>query len=79
VSQPVLVDYIIHFQRPAGKTSAKVHKLKQAVLQNGSLSLKKRHKLKGDATTFRLVPGAHRLEIQVNGQVRGGVDFDLLG
>ncbi len=76
--QPVLVDYIIHFQRPAGKTSAKVHKLKQAVLKGGSLTLSKRHKLKGDATTFRLVPGAHRLEIQVNGRVRNGVDFDLL-
>ncbi len=34
---PVLVDYIIHFQRPGGKTSAKVHKLKQAVLRGGTL------------------------------------------
>ncbi len=77
--QPVLVDYIIHFQRPGGKTSAKVHKLKQAVLKDGKLRLDKRHKLKGDATTFKLVPGAHRLEVQVNGRVRAGIDFDLLG
>ena len=76
--QPVLVDYIIHFQRPGGKISPKVHKLKQAELKDGSLTLSKRHKLKGNATTFKLVPGAHRLEIQVNGQVRGGVDFELL-
>lgn len=76
--QPVLVDYIIHFQRPGGKTSAKVHKLKQAALRSGSLSLSKKHKLKGNATTFKLVPGAHRLEIQVNGRVRAGVDFKLL-
>ncbi|MBO9444855.1 hypothetical protein [Ruegeria sp. R14_0] len=76
--QPVLVDYIVHFQRPGGKTSAKVHKLKQAALKEGALTLSKRHKLKGDATTFKLVPGAHRLEIQVNGQVRTGVDFELL-
>ncbi|WP_170572068.1 hypothetical protein [Ruegeria atlantica] len=76
--QPVLVDYIVHFQRPGGKTSAKVHKLKQTALCDGTLNLSKKHKLKGNATTFKLVPGAHRLEIQVNGQVRAAVDFDLL-
>ncbi|GAA6158203.1 hypothetical protein NBRC116589_03770 [Ruegeria sp. HU-ET01832] len=77
--QPVLVDYIIHFQRPGGKTSAKVHKLKQTALRDGALTLSKTHKLKGNATTFKLVPGPHRLEVQVNGQVRAAVDFDLLG
>ncbi|CUJ88313.1 DNA alkylation repair enzyme [Ruegeria denitrificans] len=77
--QPVLVDYIIHFQRPGGKTSAKVHKLKQTALRNGALSLTKKHKLKGNATTFKLVPGVHQLDIQVNGRVRTSVDFDLLG
>lgn len=76
---PVLVDYIIHFQRPGGKTSAKVHKLKQAVVKDGGLTLRKRHKLKGDATTFKLVPGAHLLQVQVNGRVRAETEFDLLG
>jgi 3-methyladenine DNA glycosylase AlkC len=76
---PVLVDYIIHFQRPGGKTSAKVHKLKQAVVKEGGLTLRKRHKLKGDATTFKLVPGAHLLQVQVNGRVRAETEFDLLG
>lgn len=76
--QPVLVDYIVHFQRPGGKITAKVHKLKQTDLEHGKLRLVKRHKLKGDASTFRLVPGLHRLDIQVNGKVRAGVDFDLL-
>lgn len=76
--QPVLVDYIIHFQRPGGKTSAKVHKLKQSELKNGSLTLKKTHKLKGNASTFTLIPGTHRLEIQVNGRVRTAVEFELL-
>lgn len=76
---PVLVDYIIHFQRPGGKTSAKVHKLKQALVKGGALTLRKRHRLKGDATTYRLVPGAHLLQVQVNGRVRAEVEFDLLG
>ncbi|SDW34162.1 3-methyladenine DNA glycosylase AlkC [Ruegeria halocynthiae] len=76
--QPVLIDYIVHFQRPGGKISPKVHKLKQAELADGRLSVTKRHKLKGNATTFKLVPGPHRLEVQVNGRVRTGVEFELL-
>jgi 3-methyladenine DNA glycosylase AlkC len=77
---PVLVDYLVHFHRPAGRDSVKVFKLKQGVARAGApLKLEKKHKLKGDATTFRLVPGAHRLEIQVNGVVRAGTGFELLG
>ncbi|GGH29917.1 3-methyladenine DNA glycosylase AlkC [Cribrihabitans marinus] len=72
----VLVDYVIHFQRPGGKVSAKVHKLKQAACR-GELRLAKTHRLKADATTFRLVPGPHRVEVMVNGRVRasGEVEF----
>ncbi len=77
---PVLVDYVIHFRRPSGKVSPKVFKLKQAVTHGRvPLTLTKRHRLKGDATTFKLVPGPHRLDIQVNGVVRASVGFDLLG
>ncbi|AHD01296.1 hypothetical protein [Leisingera methylohalidivorans] len=75
---PVLVDYILHFQRPGGKTSAKVFKLKQARITGGMLELGKRHRLKGDATTFKLVPGPHRIELMVNGKVRAGAAFELL-
>ncbi len=76
--QAVLVDYIVHFQRPGGKISPKVHKLKQARLKHGALTLSKTHKLKGNATTFKLTPGAHLLEIQVNGVVRASIPFELL-
>ncbi|WP_264213108.1 hypothetical protein [Leisingera thetidis] len=75
---PVLVDYILHFQRPGGKASAKVFKLKQARITGGVLELGKKHKLKGDATTFKLVPGPHRIELMVNGKVRAGAEFELL-
>lgn len=77
--QPVLVDYRLHFQRPGGKVSAKVFKLKQASLNNGQLSLTKTHRMKGDATTFTLVPGAHRIEVLVNGAIRAQATFDLTG
>ncbi|KIC20948.1 hypothetical protein [Leisingera sp. ANG-Vp] len=75
---PVLVDYILHFQRPGGKASAKVFKLKQAKITGGRLELGKKHKLKGDATTFKLVPGPHRIELMVNGKVRAEAAFELL-
>ncbi len=74
---PVLVDYIIHFRRPGGRISPKVHKIKQTEV-NGVLTLDKRHKFKGDATTFKLVPGEHLLEVQVNGRVRASATFELL-
>ncbi len=75
---PVLVDYVIHFQRPGGRVSPKTHKLRQTQLGKGPLVLEKRHKLKRDATTFHLVPGAHRIEIQVNGRLLAAAEFELL-
>ncbi|PCJ05604.1 MAG: hypothetical protein COB16_15365 [Rhodobacteraceae bacterium] len=75
---PVLVDYRLHFQRPNGKVSAKVFKLKQARLGAMGLTLTKRHPLKGNATTFTLVPGVHRIELMVNGRVRDEVSFELI-
>ncbi|UWQ80547.1 hypothetical protein K3725_05955 [Leisingera sp. S132] len=75
---PVLIDYILHFQRPGGKVSAKVFKLKQSKISGKLLKLDKRHKLKGNATTFKLVPGPHRIELMVNGRVRAEAEFELL-
>ncbi|NVK13903.1 MAG: hypothetical protein HWE35_06945 [Rhodobacteraceae bacterium] len=75
---PVLVDYILHFQRPGGKISAKVFKLKQSKISGKLLKLDKCHKLKGNATTFKLVPGPHRIELMVNGKVRAEAAFELL-
>jgi len=76
---PVLVDYLIHFRKFNGDTSAKVFKLKQAVVQPGKpLVLTKSHRLKGDATTFTLFPGTHLLDIQINGRVRATTEFELV-
>ena len=76
---PVLVDYVLWFARPGEKTARKVFKLKQAVLApDKPLTLQKSHRLKGDATTFQLYPGVHRLGIQVNGRVVAELPFDLL-
>ncbi|MFS4582736.1 hypothetical protein [Phaeobacter sp. C3_T13_0] len=75
---PLLVDYRLHFQRPGGKISAKVFKLKQTTGSDNGTTLSKRHPLKAGASTFTLVPGAHRLELLVNGRVRAELNFDLL-
>lgn len=76
---PVMVDYVLHFHRPTGKPGRKVHKLKQAKITAGKpLNLKKAHKLKGNASTFTLHPGPHRVELQVNGQIIAEAAFDLI-
>ncbi|WP_317057800.1 hypothetical protein [Roseovarius rhodophyticola] len=76
---PVLVDYVMHFHRPNGRAGRKVFKWKQAKLAGGHpITLQKTHKLKGNATTFTLHPGAHRVELQVNGQQVAKAEFTLL-
>lgn len=75
---PVLVDYILWFRKADGSLRPKVFKLKQGVVTAKTpLTLTKTHKLKWDATTFRLYPGAQRLDVQVNGRVMAGADFTL--
>lgn len=75
---PVLVDYRIAFHRPDGRPGEKVFKLKQARLRAGEpLAMTKRHRMKGDATTFRLHSGPHRLVVQVNGVDRAAGVFEL--
>ncbi|WP_299921373.1 hypothetical protein [uncultured Pelagimonas sp.] len=75
---PVMVDYRLRFARPSGEAE-KVFKLKAAKLVKGTpLTLTKTHKLKGNASTFTLHPGAHGITVQVNGQDVASGDFELL-
>ncbi|WP_425039524.1 hypothetical protein [Primorskyibacter sp. S187A] len=77
---PVIVDYIIHFVKADGRTAPKTFKLKQAMISAGQpLRVSKTHKLKWDATTFRLYPGVHRVQMQVNGMVLGDLSVTLQG
>ena len=72
------VDYVISFPSASGKQRTKTFKLKQSRIVAGhELELTKRHLLKGNATTFTLVPGRHHLAVQVNGVIRVSVDFDV--
>ncbi|MDO6587561.1 DNA alkylation repair protein [Salipiger sp. 1_MG-2023] len=75
---PVLVDYRLRFHRPGG-SAEKVFKLKTARLGGEPLLLKKAHRMKGDATTFRLHPGPHAVILQLNGRDVAEAGFDLTG
>ncbi|QFT59549.1 hypothetical protein FIU94_12010 [Sulfitobacter sp. THAF37] len=76
---PVMVDYRLRFVRPGGKEAEKVFKLKATRIEAGQkLSLRKSHKLKGDATTFTLHPGPHGMTVQVNGTDVAEAGFELL-
>lgn len=75
---PVLVDYRIRFMAAGGKTRDKVFKLGTGEAGPGApLVLSKSHRLRADATTYRLFPGAHRLTIQVNGADAARADFHV--
>lgn len=74
---PVAVDYILHLVRARGQRNAKVFKWRTAELLPGKVqSFRKKHSFKA-VTTRRYYPGTHRLEVQVNGRVLAGADFEL--
>ena len=75
---PVLVDYVLWFHRPNGAEASKVFKVKQAEITPGkTLTLSKTHVFKGNATTFTLHPGPHKIALQVNGRILEEVTFTL--
>lgn len=76
--QQLMVDYIMHFVKANGKTAPKVFKLKKVTLGTGeTLTIKKSHSIR-QISTRKYYAGQHRIEIQVNGQVVGQADFELI-
>ena len=76
-NQTIVIDYIIHFRKSNRMTSAKVFKLKRLELAGGTwLDISKAHHLKR-VTTRVHYPGAHAIEIQVNGNVMARADWNL--
>lgn len=75
-----LVDYVLTFAPPpsGGKVRRKVFKLGKTDLPPGRpITLAKRHPFRGDASTFRLHPGRHTVQVQVNGRIRACADLTL--
>lgn len=76
-AQNLMVDFVMHFLKANGKTAPKVFKLKKFRLAAGERAhIEKRFAIR-PISTRRYYPGRQRLEIQVNGAVLGGADFEL--
>lgn len=75
--QEILVDYRVHFVKANGSTRPKVFKWTTRALAAGErLQLTKRQHLR-PLSTRRYHPGAHKVDIQVNGRVLAEIDFEL--
>ncbi len=88
----LVVDYVIHFASPprsggdtkrgtgaAPRMGRKVYKLGRVTATGGCpVRFEKDHVLRAGMTTRRIVPGTHRLEVQVNGQLFPLGSFEVL-
>lgn len=75
--QALIVDYVVHYVTAKGKPSAKVRKGWKLQMDPGETrTLTKKHSLKV-VTTRKLYPGAHRLEILINGTPQAEAVFLL--
>ncbi len=72
-----MLDYVLHHRKKSG-TSAKVFKWKSFTLEaGGTIALARKHAIKR-ITTRVYYPGAHKVEVMVNGNGRGGKSFTLV-
>ncbi len=72
-----LADLIVHFVKADGTTSPKVFKGRELHLQPGETSLVKKTISLNQQTTRTHYPGAHSIEVQLNGVRSAGPTFDL--
>lgn len=74
-TQKLMVDYRIHYVKKGGETSPKVFKLKEIkLLVNESVFISKKQRFQ-DFTTRKHVPGKHKLDVLVNGEVVKRITF----
>jgi len=72
------VDYVMHHQKANGSLTGKTFKLTTVTLAPGErVELSRTHSFRA-ITTRRYHPGAHALEVQVNGVASGRAEFLLL-
>lgn len=77
--ESLVIDYAIDFLKSSGSHSRKVFKLTQVELSKGeSVTVCKKHKLRAEATTFRLYPGEQRVTVQVNGVQIATTTFKII-
>ena len=72
------IDYVVHHMKANGAQTAKTFKLAVRDLAPGeTISIARSHSLRA-ITTRRYYPGAHGIELQINGASRGRAEFTVL-
>lgn len=75
---PVVVHYLVHHAGARGVRAPRAFALARRTLTDDrSEAFRRRHTF-AQRSVRRLYPGAHRVEIQVNGRVLGGVEVELI-
>ncbi|APU22001.1 DNA alkylation repair protein [Actinoalloteichus sp. GBA129-24] len=74
----LVIDYIVHHTKADGRQTGKTFKLTTKTLESGeSVDIARDHSFR-EITTRRYHPGAHAIELQINGVRSGRADFMLL-
>jgi 3-methyladenine DNA glycosylase AlkC len=76
--QNVLVDFRVHYVKASGQTSAKVFKLKALNLAAGETAQLAKKLSLAEMTTRKHYPGAHRVDVILNGQLQPLGAFELV-
>lgn len=72
------IDLLVHFVKTDGRRSPKPFKGVRRSLRAGVPEVFERRLPLADVSTRRHHAGAHRVEVQVNGEVRAGCEFELV-
>ena len=73
-----LVDLRIRFVKANGSTKAKVFKGRELVLQSGDVATVRKTVSLAQHSTRKHYPGAHRVEVLLNGSICPGGRFDVV-
>lgn len=76
--ESLVVDVVVHFVKANGKTRPKVFRVASRRVAAGAAVGYDRSLSFREISTRRHYPGWHRIEVQVNGRVLGGRDFELV-
>ena len=76
--QPLLIDFIVWYQKFNGSLTSKVFKLKQLTLHSQEHIFCKKNHTFSDLTTRKHYQGKHQIALQINGKVYEKVTFELL-
>lgn len=75
--EPLIIDYVVHYQKAKGRLSEKVFKCREVKIKAGeTLKISTNHPFK-NVSTRTIYPGLHKIEFQVNGKRFGGTRFTV--